>query len=346
MRTPVLVAIVVTIHALAVAGVMFIQGCGTPTGTPPPVAVEPPPAPVMPPKQEPVAAPVAKPVFRPPVPVEAAPSMAVPTEGKTYVVQNGDSLSKIAKRVGVSSRELAELNNIKDANKIRIGQKLVLPDGARALPAAAASAVKTEAKPKSAPVVVGAGSTYVVQSGDSLSRIASRHGIKLSELRAANNLKSDKILIGQKLTIPGAKSADAPPAADLPKPEKKKAKTEKPAAASEASPLPLPPPPAPAPAPVPAPAMAPVVAPPPAPVAAPMPPPPAPAVVSMPAAPQPSESITQDQPLDYVVQPGDTVESIAKLFIVGQDEILRINGLSDSSGVKPGMKLKIPPTTL
>lgn len=55
---------------------------------------------------------------------------------------------------------------------------------------------------------------------------------------------------------------------------------------------------------------------------------------------------SQDQPLDYTVQPGDTLDSIAKLFIVSKDEIMKLNGLSSTDSVKPGQKLKIPPTSL
>ena len=43
---------------------------------------------------------------------------------KTYIVQSGDWLSKIADRLGVSEEHLINVNNIVDANKIYPGQKL------------------------------------------------------------------------------------------------------------------------------------------------------------------------------------------------------------------------------
>lgn len=44
----------------------------------------------------------------------------------TYTVTKGDTLSSIAKRYGTTVAELKKLNNIKDANKIYVGQKLKL----------------------------------------------------------------------------------------------------------------------------------------------------------------------------------------------------------------------------
>ncbi len=50
---------------------------------------------------------------------------------------------------------------------------------------------------------------YVVKTGDSLSKIASQHGITVSKLQAANGLTGANIRVGQKLTIPGANSKPA-----------------------------------------------------------------------------------------------------------------------------------------
>jgi LysM repeat protein len=52
--------------------------------------------------------------------------------------------------------------------------------------------------------VEGGALTHTVQSGDTLSGIATRFGVKLDDLRALNQLKNDKILVGQVLQIPTA----------------------------------------------------------------------------------------------------------------------------------------------
>jgi len=317
MKTPVLIVTVVLIHVLAIGSVLFIQGCGTRRAAGP---VEPPPAPVMPPRQDTSITPAPRPVFQPPIPVEPAPSMMVPTDGRSYTVQKGDSLSKIASRLGVSARELAEINNIKDPNRIVVGQVLALPDYAKSVPASAPVAPRVERA-----VVPEGGAMYVVQAGDSLSKIAVKHGVRVNDIREANKLSGDLIRVGQKLVIPGssARTATQPKPAAAPKPA-----------------------PAPAPAPVPAPVPAPAPAPAPAPSAmlAPMPPP-APVAAAPAAAPR--VDVPQDQPLDYTVQDNDTLESIATLFIVKVEDIMALNGITDAKApLKVGQKLKIPPTDI
>ena len=45
--------------------------------------------------------------------------------------------------------------------------------------------------------------THRIVRGDTLSAIASRYGVSLSILRRTNGLKSDKLLVGKRLVIPG-----------------------------------------------------------------------------------------------------------------------------------------------
>ena len=44
-----------------------------------------------------------------------------------YTIQQGDTLSEIAERLGVDMMELAQANDIEDANKIFAGKKLSVP---------------------------------------------------------------------------------------------------------------------------------------------------------------------------------------------------------------------------
>ncbi len=52
---------------------------------------------------------------------------------------------------------------------------------------------------------------YVIKPGDSLSRIAKTHGTTVQALKAANGLKSDRIVAGRKLKLPQSGSASVSP---------------------------------------------------------------------------------------------------------------------------------------
>jgi LysM repeat protein len=136
-----------------------------------------------------------------PTPVEPAPAA-----GSEYVVVQGDTLAKIAKAQGVSLKALVAANPGVDPKKLKIKQKLVLPG--KTTDAAAVTPTGTPAA-----AAETAGASYTVKSGDTLSKIAKRNGVSLRALRAANNLTTDHIKVGQKLAIPSKAEAAAPAAA-------------------------------------------------------------------------------------------------------------------------------------
>ncbi len=59
------------------------------------------------------------------------------------------------------------------------------------------------AAPAPAPTAPAGGTTYVVQAGDTLFSIAVRFGTTVEAIRQANNLTGDTIYVGQTLVIPG-----------------------------------------------------------------------------------------------------------------------------------------------
>lgn len=320
MRVSVVAALIVGVHVAVIGSVVMTQGCVSTqrgAGSTAPEAVPPAPAPVLPPSAEVVSAPAIPHVAFPEIlpPAQPGPMDTAVSAKNIYVVKSGDQLAKIAAAHGVRTSELKELNQIADANKIRIGQKLILPDYAKPSKSPAAAKDATPAKEKAA-----AGEAYVVKPGDSLSKIASQHGVKMKDLQAANNLTDpNKIRVGQKLVIP-AKAA-----------KKEAAQPDAPAAPAEPAVAPLP-------APVPEAVAAPAPAPTPA----------TPATAAEPAAPAvsaPELAVGQEALLDYTVQDGDTAESIARLFVVRKDDILRINSIGPGADVQPGQKIKIPPSS-
>jgi len=121
-------------------------------------------------------------------------SKATPSD-KTYTVAAGDTLGSIAKRYGVSWKDLQAVNNGIKPERLKIGQKLVLPNGSKDAPAAS-----TGKGGKSSGAVDG---VYTVVAGDSLWVIARRYKVTSDDLRAWNNLTSDSLKVGQKLKVRG-----------------------------------------------------------------------------------------------------------------------------------------------
>jgi len=109
-----------------------------------------------------------------------------------YVVQPGDTLLGICRRRGLDPAEVAASNGISDWNRIYVGQRLLLPPSAAPLP-----------PPTSLPTPVPAEATYVVQPGDTLLRVARRHGVAVETLARLNGIASiDRIVVGQVLRVP------------------------------------------------------------------------------------------------------------------------------------------------
>ena len=140
------------------------------------------------------------PVVLPPVGADAG--------GSEYVVVKGDSLAKIAKKNNVTLKAMQAANPGVVPTKLKIGQKLTIPAGGKTATDSTATA----------PVVAGADTgagSYTVKTGDTLTKIAKAHGIKIKALEAANqNVDPAHIKVGQKLKIPSkAEAAVVVPAA-------------------------------------------------------------------------------------------------------------------------------------
>ena len=123
----------------------------------------------------------------------------------TYVVQTGDTLFKIAQRFNVNPAALIAANNLSNPNLIFVGQRLIIPSGGGASAPA----------PTQPPAPTGtAGSTYIVQPGDTLGKIMAKYNVTASALIAANALTNPNLIfIGQRLVIPGAGGTTTVPVA-------------------------------------------------------------------------------------------------------------------------------------
>src|SRR5687768_4690566 len=117
---------------------------------------------------------------------------------KEYTVVSGDSYGRIAARNKTTVNALRKANPGVDPLKIRPGQKINLPAPTQTTEATTLNNT-TAANGATAG---GTGIVYTVKSGDTLTRIAERHGTTVRQIRQANNLATSRVNIGQKLKIP------------------------------------------------------------------------------------------------------------------------------------------------
>ncbi|MBT1445999.1 LysM peptidoglycan-binding domain-containing protein [Shewanella sp. JM162201] len=106
----------------------------------------------------------------------------------TYQVKSGDSLSKIAKQHQVKTADLLRWNGLSSASVIRPGQVLQVANAATKT-SASAGAAKASAM------------TYKVKRGDSLSVIADKFNVRVSDLKHWNQLSGNNLTPGQTLTV-------------------------------------------------------------------------------------------------------------------------------------------------
>ena len=188
------------------------------------------------------------------------------TSGGNYIVQPGDTLYSIARRSGMSLNTLLSINGLSQSSVIFPGQSLTVAQSDGRTVSAGYTPSKTAATSTST------SGTYTVQAGDTLYSIARRSGMSLNSLLTLNGLSQSSVIYpGQSLTISQSDSRVAT----------KSSYTAKPLASGV------------------------------------------------------STSGT------YTVQAGDTLYSIARRSGMSLNTLLSINGLSQSSVIRPGQTLSV-----
>ncbi len=122
--------------------------------------------------------------------MDSMPEVAAPSWAH-YRVRNGDNLSLIADRMGVSVRAIMETNQLR-SNLIHPGDDLLIPTPGRNIPDHDIS-----------------GAVAIVRPGDSIWLIARRHDIAIKDLLAANDLQPTALIFpGQTLKLPTRETGD------------------------------------------------------------------------------------------------------------------------------------------
>ncbi|MFA7257190.1 MAG: LysM peptidoglycan-binding domain-containing protein [Kiritimatiellales bacterium] len=288
---------VLTMHMVILAGFSLMQGCTT--GDCPVRWLN---WPYSTPKDQPVVLPAGPDIMDTGI-------LPAGTSAQVHSVQKGETLSSIASSYGTSWKKLAEYNGLSNPNQLKVGQEIRIPESS-----GYSAPVKHYSAPVSSrpvPASIKQGTSYTIQKGDSLSTIAKRSGLTVNEIKVANDLKTDRIIAGKKLSIPK-------------KGEVKAVAVAKPIPAKAANPEPASMLPAPAPLVETAPAA------------------PAPAVEAVPSAAAPVATAASAPVYEHVLYPGETLDDVARQYGSSQQEIMKLNNITDPSSVKPGTKLLVP----
>jgi LysM repeat protein len=130
---------------------------------------------------------------------------AGPHRPRVHVVQSGQKLGSIAKRYGVSVEAVCEVNNIRPTDRLRVGERLIIPGSDDVRPSGAAE--RRAAPPPAEPPA--AAREHRVYPGQTLAKIAKRYHVSVEALCAQNDLDCRRPLKpGTLLTIPGGPSSE------------------------------------------------------------------------------------------------------------------------------------------
>lgn len=112
-------------------------------------------------------------------------------ETQVYKIRKGDTLSTVARRYRTTVAYLRDINDLSRKKKLRIGQRIFVPD-------------RTPLKEKRPELVAKASKKFhIVQKGDNVASIAKKYKTTVSTIRKINKLKSKSSLrVGSRIYLP------------------------------------------------------------------------------------------------------------------------------------------------
>ena len=117
---------------------------------------------------------------------------------QAYELKQGEKLEKVAQTFDIGVQRLKEVNGLTGRKRVRTGQMLLVPlegNGEQS------NLDETYKSPDFQAPAEEHRVAYRVRTGDTLSSIARHHGISVAQLKKWNNLRSNTLRVGQRLTI-------------------------------------------------------------------------------------------------------------------------------------------------
>lgn len=126
--------------------------------------------------------------FKTPEEIKEETRLSATPGSEFHTVQSGQTYYSISKAYNISIKELLELNNLSDSDRLKSGQKLRVRRGE-------GSEAETASQPSGA-------RTHTVASGETLFRIAQNYHTNVEDIKKLNNMSGNSVMVGQKLKIP------------------------------------------------------------------------------------------------------------------------------------------------
>ncbi|WP_041957000.1 lytic transglycosylase domain-containing protein [Sulfurospirillum arsenophilum] len=111
-----------------------------------------------------------------------------PQKYAVYTAQKGDSLQSVAKKYGMSSQSLMDLNSFKTAN-LKPKTEIIVPMGS-AMPVIASAPSGSAEK------------MYIIKAGDTIETVSKKYDVPVAQLLKANNKKNALVKVGESIVIP------------------------------------------------------------------------------------------------------------------------------------------------
>ena len=118
-----------------------------------------------------------------------------------HIVQNGDTLYRIAQTYNTTVNTLVTLNSIPNSDVISVGQQIYVPNcGTQLIEEQGDQAIASALAVEVEQII------HVVQEGEGLFDIALRYGVTVTSIAQANDIQDiNTVYLGQELLIPAAR---------------------------------------------------------------------------------------------------------------------------------------------